>query len=146
MPRCLNPGLSAGASSPPPISSVCHCECLSRTPINSLCLDCLASLWLGRWLQMSQSFGAVCVGTSSEVVDPRIVSARLEPRLVVSILCHPKLRSGNMDFLLWPTQVAVGLGGELKPLSSASNLHPSPKSFYLGGGHLLLLCLTISPS
>lgn len=53
-----------------------------------------------------------------------MVSAQLEAQAVASVLHLQKLSSGSIYFLLWPTQVAVGLGGELKPhsLPSASNL------------------------
>lgn len=64
--------------------------------------------------------------------EPRVVSAQLEPQAVASALHLQKLSSGNIYFLRWPTQVAVGLGGELKPhsLPSASNLHPPPNPLF----------------
>lgn len=72
-----------------------------------------------------------------------MVSAQLEAQAVAIVLHLQKLSSGSIYFLLWPTQVAVGLGGELKPhsLPSASNLHPPPNPLFLGGGGTF--CLSV---
>lgn len=61
-----------------------------------------------------------------------MLSVLLEPQAVAGVLHLQKLRSESIYFLLWPTQVAVGLGGELKPrsLPSASNVHPSPNPLF----------------
>lgn len=77
-----------------------------------------------------------------------MVSAPLEPQPVAGTLHLQKLRSGSIYFPLWPTQVAVGLGGELKPhsLPSASDLHPSANLLLGGGGSIFGLSVLVSPS